>query len=123
MKGMKEIRTMNKKEIEVVRTMGKKEIEVCDFLNQLEEHEIYPLVRFLDIDWFIEILYDKEKGTADMELLNIYYCEIAEEIFSIMKGKGCTIDDLITGIEKEMLLIRIEVLEDQVEELMERLKK
>ena len=123
MKGMKEIRTMNKKEIEVVRTMGKKEIEVCDFLNQLEEHEIYPLVRFLDIDWFIEILYDKEKGTADMELLNIYYCEIAEEIWNIMEKKHCTIDDLITGIEKEMLLIRIEVLEDQVEELMERLKK
>ena len=123
MKGMKEIRTMNKKEIEVVRTMGKKEIEVCDFLNQLEEHEIYPLVRFLDIDWFIEILYDKEKGTADMELLNIYYCEIAEEIWNIMEKKHCTIDDLITGIEKEMLLIRIEYLEDQVEELMERLKK
>ena len=123
MKGMKEIRTMNKKEIEVVRTMGKKEIEVCDFLNQLEEHEIYPLVRFLDIDWFIEILYDKEKGTADMELLNIYYCEIAEEIWNIMEKKHCTIDDLITGIEKEMLLIRIEVLEDQVEELMERLGK
>ena len=78
------------------------------------------MVRFLDIDWFIEILYDKEKGTADMELLNIYYCEIAEEIWNIMEKKHCTIDDLITGIEKEMLLIRIEYLEDQVEELMRK---
>ena len=105
---------------EEFRTMNKNEIEICDFLNQLEEHEIYPLVRFLDIDWFIEILYDKEKGTADMELLNIYYCEIAEEIWNIMEKKHCTIDDLITGIEKEMLLIRIEYLEDQVEELMRK---
>ena len=103
-----------------VRRMNKEEIEVCDFLNQLEEHEIYPLVRSLEIDWFLEILYDKEKGTADMELLNIYYPEIAEEIFSIMEKKHCTIDDLITGIEKEMLLIRIEVLEDQVEELLRK---
>ena len=104
-----------------IRTMNKKEIEVYDFLNQLEEHEVYPLVRFLKIDWFLENLYDKEKDTTDMELLNIYYCEIAEEIFSIMSEKHYTIDDLITGIEKEMLLIRIEYLEDQVEELMERL--
>ena len=106
-----------------VRKMSGKEIEICDFLNQLEEHEVYPMARFLNIDWFLEVLYDKEKDTADMELLNIYYPEIAEEIFSIMEKKHCTIDDLITGIEKEMLLIRIEVLEDQVEELMERLGK
>lgn len=106
-----------------VRRMNKEEIEVCDFLNQLEEYEIYPLVRSLKIDWFLEVLYDKEKGTADMELLNIYYPEIADEILNTMRERDCTIDDLITGIEKEMLLIRIECLEDQVEELMERLKK
>ena len=108
---------------EFIRTMTAKEIEIHDFLNQLEEHEVYPLVRFLEIDWFLEILYDKEKDTTDMELFDIYYCEIGEELFSVMMEKHYTIDDLITGIEKEMLLIRIEILEDQVEELMERSKK
>ena len=41
-----------------VRRMNKEEIEVCDFLNQLEEYEIYPLVRSLNIDWFLEVLYE-----------------------------------------------------------------
>ena len=105
-----------------IRTMTAKEIEIHDFLNQLEEHEVYPLVRFLDIEWFLEILYEKERETTDMELFNIYYCEIVDELFSIMSEKHYTIDDLIFGIEREMLLIRIEILEDQVEELMERSK-
>ena len=106
-----------------VRRMNKNEIEICDFLNQLEEHEVYPLARSLKIDWFLDVLYDKAKGETDMELLNIYYPEIGEEILITMMKKDCTIDDLITGIEKEMLLIRIEILEDQVEELMKGLKK
>jgi hypothetical protein len=108
---------------EFVRTMSKKEIEIYDFLNQLEGHEVYPLARFLNIEWFLEGYCDREEGTTDMELLNIYYPEIADEISNIMSEKHCTINDLITGIEKEMLLIRIEYLEDQVEELMERLKE
>ena len=105
---------------EFVRTMTAKEVEIHDFLNQLDECEVYPLVRFLDIEWFLDILYDKEKDTTDMELFNIYYCEIVDELFSIMQDKHYKIDDLINGIEKEMLLIRIEILEYQVEELMER---
>jgi hypothetical protein len=103
-----------------VRTMTKEEIEIYDFLNQLEGHEVYPLARFLNVEWFLEALYDKEKDTTDMELFDIYYCELADEIFSIMQEKHYTINDLIAGIEKEMLLIRIELLEDQVEELIER---
>ena len=103
-----------------VRTMTAKEVEIHNFLNQLDECEVYPLVRFLDIEWFLDILYDKEKDTTDMELFDIYYCEIGEELFSIMQDRHYTINDLINGIKKEMLLIRIEILEEQVEELMSR---
>ena len=103
-----------------VRTMTAKEIEVYDFLNQLEKYEVYPLVRFLDIEWFIDIAYGKEKGKKDKELLNIYIRELAEEILNVMSKKHYAISDLKTGIKIEMLLIRIELLEDQVEELMSK---
>ena len=103
-----------------IKTMSKKATEVYGFLNQLEKYEVYPLVRFLDIDWFIEIAYGKEKGKKDLELLNIYIRELAEEILNIMSKKHYAINDLKTGIKMEMLLIRIELLEDQVEELMSK---